>query len=116
MKNQKTRDLEKILKSLFSEKDEFAHNYLSKVFLNFNMDFTPLPIIKKVEAEQITTPVFLFSAEKDIMFPGVKMLKRARKIFPSLKEAVLLKNSKHVQNRIDNNMIAKIIIREQGFK
>ena len=50
------------------------------------------------------------------MFPGVKMLKRVRKIFPSLKEAVLLKNSKHVQNRIDNNMIAKIIIREQGFK
>jgi hypothetical protein len=112
MKNQKKKYLEKFLHFLFSEKDEFACNYLSKVFLNFNMDFTPVPIIKKSEAELITTPISLFAAEKDIMFPGVKMLKRANKIFPSLKEVLLLKKSKQVQNRNDNNKIEQIILRE----
>ncbi|AUC16519.1 alpha/beta hydrolase [Tenacibaculum sp. SZ-18] len=112
MKNQKTKYLEKFLQSLFSEKDEFALNYLSKVFLYFNMDFTPVPIIKKAEAKLITTPISLFAAKQDIMFPGIKMLKRANKIFPSLKEAILLEDSKHVQNRIDNNKIEKIILRK----
>jgi len=112
MRNQKTKYLEKFLQSLFSEKDEFALNYLSKVFLYFNMDFTPVPIIKKAEAKLITTPISLFAAKQDIMFPGIKMLKRANKIFPSLKEAILLEDSKHVQNRIDNNKIEKIILRK----
>ncbi|WP_412983924.1 alpha/beta fold hydrolase [Pontimicrobium sp. IMCC45349] len=112
MRNQKTKYLEKFLQSLFSEKDEFAQNYLSKVFLYFNMDFTPVPIIKKAEAKLITTPISLFAAKKDIMFPGKKMIKRANKIFPSLKEVLLLENSKHVQNRIDNNIIEKIILRK----
>ncbi len=112
MKNQKTKYLEKFLQSLFTEKDEFAHNYLSKVFLYFNMDFTPVPTIKKDEAQLITTPISLFAAEKDIVFPGKKMLKRAKKIFPSLKESMLLENSKHVQNRIDNRRIEQIILKK----
>lgn len=46
------------------------------------------------------------------MFPGIKMLNRANKIFPSLKETFLLENSKHVQNREDNTLIEKIILRK----
>lgn len=113
MRTQKTKYLEKFLESLFSEKDEFAHKYLSKVFLYFNMDFTPIPIIKKEEARLITTPISLFAAKKDIMFPGIKMLKRAKEIFPSLKETILFENSRHVQNRIDNERIEKVILKRQ---
>lgn len=112
MKHKKVKYLEKFLQSLFTEKDEFAHKYLSKVFLYFNMDFTPVPTIKKTEAKLITTPISLFAAEKDIMFPGIKMLKRAKNIFPSLKKAILIENSKHVQNKIDNDMIEKIILKK----
>ena len=37
------------------------------------------------------------------------MLKRAIKIFPSLKKTVLLEQSKHVQNDIDNQRIVNLI-------
>lgn len=112
IKTQSSKYLEKFLKTLFTEHDEFALNYLSKVFLYFKMDFTPVPIIKKEEAQLIKTPITVIAAKKDIMFPGVKMLKRANKIFPSLKETVLLENSKHVQSSIDNRRIEKIILKD----
>jgi pimeloyl-ACP methyl ester carboxylesterase len=112
IKTQKTKYLEKFLESLFSEKDEFAHNYLSKVFLYFNMDFSLIPVIKKEEALFIKTPITLIVAKNDIIFPGVKMMKRANKIFPSLKNTLLLEDSKHVQNRRDNTKIEKLILQE----
>jgi pimeloyl-ACP methyl ester carboxylesterase len=110
MKTQKNKYLEKFLKTLFTEKDEFALAYLSKVFLYFKMDFTPVPIIKKEEAALIKTPITIIAAKKDIIFPGVKMIKRAHKIFPSLKHIVLLESSKHVQNKIDNRTIETLIL------
>jgi len=111
-RTQKTKYIEKFLETLFSEKDEFALNYLSKVFLYFDMDFSPIPTIKKEEALSIKTPITLIVAKKDIIFPGVKMMKRANKIFPSLKNTLLLENSKHVQNRKDNTKIEKLILQE----
>ena len=110
MKTQNNKYLEKFLKTLFTEKDEFALAYLSKVFLYFKMDFTPVPIIKKKEAALIKTPITIIAAKKDIIFPGVKMIKRVHKIFPSLKQTVLLESSKHVQNKTDNRTIEKLIL------
>ena len=112
IRTQKTKYIEKFLETLFSEKDEFALNYLSKVFLYFDMDFSPIPIIKKEEALSIKTPITLIVAKNDIIFPGVKMIKRANKIFPSLKNTLLLENSKHVQNKKDNTKIEKLILQE----
>lgn len=111
IKTQKVKYLEKFLKTLFTEPDNFALKYLAKVFIQFRMDFTPVPVITKEEASQISTPITLFAAKKDIMFPGTKMINRANKIFPSLKKVVMLENSKHVQNRRDNYAIEKIILK-----
>lgn len=111
MKTKDKKYINKFLNELFSEKDEFALNYLSKVFLHFNMDFTPVPIIKKNEALSIKTPITLIAAKNDIIFPGNKMIKRANKIFPSLAKTVLLENSKHVQNRKDNDIIEELILK-----
>ena len=111
IKTQKVKYLEKFLKTLFTEPDDFALKYLAKVFIQFRMDFTPVPVITKEEASQISTPITLFAAKKDIMFPGTKMINRANKIFPSLKKVVMLENSKHVQNRMDNYAIEKIILK-----
>ncbi|WP_317198349.1 alpha/beta fold hydrolase [Aurantibacter crassamenti] len=110
MKTRKAKYIEKFLKTLFTEPDEFALQYLSKVIQYFEMDFTPVPIIKKEDAQLITTPITLFAAKNDIMFPGMKMIKRAHKIFPSLKKVFLLENSKHVQNKTDNIQIEKVIL------
>ena len=110
MKTQNKKCLLKFLDTLFTAADNFAINYLAKVFLYFDMDFTPVPVIKKEEAQAITTPITLIAAKKDLMFPGIKMLKRAHKIFPSLKKTLLLENSKHVQDHKDNAKIEALIL------
>lgn len=110
MRTEKMKYIEKFLDQLFTQRDEFAIQFLSKVFLYFEMDFTPVPVISDKEAQSITTPITLIGAKNDLMFPGEKMLKRAKKIFPSLKKSVLLEESKHVQNDADNRLIEKMIL------
>lgn len=106
----KTKFVESFLKELFTDRDEFAVKYLSKVFLHFNMDFTPVPTIDKEKAANIKTPITLFAAKHDVLFPGEKMIKRATQIFPSLKESKLFENSKHVQNKTQNKIIEEVIL------
>ena len=110
MKTKKTKYLERFLNAAFTQKDDFAQKSLALVFTDFNMDFTPVPVITSSEALKIETPITLIAAENDIIFPGRKMIKRAKKIFPSLKHTLLLKNSKHVQNKKDNSIIASLIM------
>ena len=109
MKTKKISYVEIFLKELFTERDAFAAQFLSKVFLHFKMDFTPVPVIKAQAAKSIKTPITLIAAKNDVLFPGTKMIKRAKKIFPSLKQAILLEQSKHVQNSIDNKRIVNLI-------
>lgn len=102
--------VETFLKEVFTDRDEFAIKYLSKVFLHFKMDFTPVPTIDTEKAKLIKTPITLIAAKEDAMFPGEKMIKRAMQIFPSLKERILLKKSKHVQSAQDNRFIENLIL------
>ena len=110
MSSQNPKFIEKFLKELFTDRDEFAIQFLSKVFLHFQMDFSPVPTISKSEAQSINTPITLFGAKHDLLFPGGKMLKRAKKIFPSLKNGILIEDSKHVQNRKHNEKVEKLIL------
>lgn len=110
MKRKQPKHLHQFLDAAFTQKDEFAYNYLSQVFQHFIMDFTPVPVIKTKDAQRITAPITLFAAEDDIVFPGAKMIKRSKKIFPSLKHTTLLKESKHVQNSNDNARICQAIV------
>ncbi|MGB2128162.1 MAG: alpha/beta fold hydrolase [Flavicella sp.] len=112
MKTEKVSYVEKFLAAVFTDRDAFAIAYLSKVFLYFTMDFTPVPVIKKSAAQSIQTPISIFAADDDIMFPGDKMMKRAQKIFPSLKKIELITGSKHVQNAKQNAQIAALIAAE----
>ena len=109
IKTKKVTYVERFLNELFTEKDAFAIEFLSKVFLHFKMDFSPVPIIKTQAAKAIKTSITLIAAKNDLMFPGEKMIKRANKIFPSLKKVILLEQSKHVQNSVDNKRIVNLI-------
>ena len=111
IKSKNTKYIEKFLAELFTTRDEFALKYLSKVFVEFEMDFTPVPIIKANKARNIKTPITVFAAQNDVIFPGKKMLKRAKKIFPSLKLSKLIIDSKHVQSKEQNLMIEEIIMK-----
>lgn len=110
MKTKNAKYVEKFLAEVFTDRDEFGIQYLSKVFLEFDMDFTPIPVIDGKKASGIKTPITIFAARHDVIFPGNKMLKRARRIFPSLKAGVLLENSKHVQSKDDNRRIEEVIM------
>ena len=109
-KTKKIKYVEKFLDKVFTDRDEFAINYLSKVFLHFNMYFTPVPVIKSNKANAIKTPITLFAADNDLIFPGNKMIKRALHIFPSLKRHYLIPDSKHVQNSSQNAFIEQQIL------
>jgi pimeloyl-ACP methyl ester carboxylesterase len=110
MITQKTKYVENFLSEVFTERDEFAIKYLSKVFLHFKMDYTPVPIIDTKKAKLIKTPITIFAAKNDILFPGMKLIKRAQKIFPNLKSVKLIEDSKHVQNNKQNALIEKVIL------
>ncbi|MHA7830971.1 MAG: alpha/beta fold hydrolase [Flagellimonas sp.] len=102
--------IKKVMDVLFSDYDGFALVFMSTVFENCNMDFSPLPVISKNRAKNIKTPLTIFAAEKDIMFPGKKMIKRAKQLFPSLEEIVLLEGSKHVPDETDFKEIERLIL------
>ena len=110
IKTNNQKHIKKVMEVLFSEYDDFALNYMSNTFQHSNMDFSPLPIISKDRAKNIKTPITIFAAEKDIMFPGKKMIKRANQLFPSLEEAVLFEGSKHVPSATDFRKIEDLIL------
>lgn len=110
MKSNKIAHLEKFLSNLFTDRDKFALAFLQKVIPEFEMDFAPVPIIDAKKAKNITTPITIFAAKEDILFPGKKMLIRASKIFPSLKDSKLFEDSKHVQNKKQNRIIEEVIM------
>ncbi|WP_276390662.1 alpha/beta fold hydrolase [Eudoraea chungangensis] len=110
MATKKLKYVEKFLSELFSERDEFAIKYLSKVFLEFRMDFRPVPVITRNKAKTINTPITIFASQNDLMFPGKKLLNRASKIFPTLLNSKLLKNTKHVPSKEQNKLIENWIM------
>ena len=110
IKTNNQKHIKKVMGELFSEYDDFALNYMSNTFQHCNMDFSPLPIISKNSGKNIKTPITIFAAEKDIMFPGKKMIKRAKQLFPSLKEAVLFGGSKHVPRATDFRKIEDLMV------
>ncbi len=110
MSSKKPKHLEKFLAAVFSERDDFAINFLSKVFLYFDMDFNQIPLIKKGEAEKIKTTINIIGNELDLIVPGEKLLKRSKKIFPSLKSNTLLAGSKHVQSMKDSLKVEQLVL------
>lgn len=112
IKTNKQQYIKKVMNVLFSEYDDFAMQYMSTTFQNCNMDFSPLPVIAKQSAKNIKTPITIIAAEKDIMFPGKKMIKRAKRIFPSLNEIVLLQDSKHVPSDKNFKLIENLLLKK----
>jgi pimeloyl-ACP methyl ester carboxylesterase len=108
-RSKNTKYVHQFLNALFTAKDEFAFNFLSKVFLHFEMDFSPIPTIKAAAARKITTPLYLIAAKKDVLFPGAKMIKRAKQLFPSLENVLLLPDAKHVPDELDNERLTNYI-------
>lgn len=105
----KEKFLYKFLDALFTEKDPYAVKFLGQVFLYFNQDFSSIPLITKEEGCKISVPVHIVAGEKDNFFPGDKLLKQAKRIFPSLSGTLLLPNAKHVPSPDQNRKVESFI-------
>jgi len=101
--------LQIFLDFLFSDPDAFAPRFLDVVFRHFELDFDPVPKIGAKEAASIKSPIYLFGGADDQIFPGKKMIKRAHRIFPSLKQAELLE-AKHVFADSHNRRVEEVIL------
>ncbi|MCG8330468.1 MAG: alpha/beta hydrolase [Chitinophagales bacterium] len=107
----KMKYVHQFLRALFTERNEFSAAFLSKVFLHFESDSTSTPIITEQEAQIITTPIHIIAAEKDLLFPGKKVIKRAQQIFLSLESSLLLENTRHIPGLQANKEIVEVIRR-----
>ncbi|WP_250432454.1 alpha/beta fold hydrolase [Hanstruepera flava] len=110
IKTNNPKYIKRVMDALFSEYDTFALQFMSATFQHCNMDFSPLPLLSKKAAQQIQTPITIFAAEKDLMFPGKKMIKRANRLFPNFLQTQLLKGSKHVPSTADFKRIEAVVL------
>lgn len=101
--------LNRFLEKIYSEQDEFSEAVITNVLLHFKVDLSLAPLIAKREARRIKTPLYIFAAEKDLMFPFNRMKKRIKRLFPALKVAVLFLGSNHVLSLASYGEIAAYI-------
>lgn len=87
--------LKKCLLNLYDEFDELTFNYQKEIFLNFKMDFSVTPNFKASELQKIKTPISIIVSKNDFFIPALKLKKRGKKI-TSLKNFIVLENSKHI--------------------
>ena len=113
--NKKIQELDLGIKNILIDLEEIKTSNISKLNKDPSNNILT-PVIDKNKAQLITTPITLFTAENDVIFPGKKMLKRANKIFPSLKKGILLESSKHVQSKNNNLKIEQIITSNKPHK
>jgi len=68
----------------------------------------------KKELENFLAPTLVIAAEKDVLFPGEKVIKRAKEIFGNLTKTEILNNSPHLffQSKKDVEKVNNVI---EGF-
>lgn len=108
-----SKQLSRIENVLCVEKDAFRFNFLSKLILYYQLAFLPLVKVKPKEAQQITTPIYIFAAAKDVLVPGNKLIEKAKRILPSLEEVVLFKQGKNQFNHKDLHIIVQHILNSE---
>lgn len=104
-----TKYLNRFLEEISAEKDEFLKAFLSNALLHYKLVFSRAPLIAKKEALRIKTPVHIFAAEKDLLFPYRRMKKRMKRLFLDLKDTVVFSGSKHVLSNRSYSKIAAYI-------
>ncbi len=99
----------RLSKELFTGQNEADESFFQKWVLHSEISFPKVPLIRKEEAQTIKTPIYIVAAERDVLFPGVKMLKRVKAIFPFPGEVLFLKNSRHTPDQSGNEQIVEFI-------
>lgn len=104
---------EKHLKSFLSAfvpvEDEFLYRMLSTIMKGVKLDTRIPKLLKAEEIRHFNAPVYIMAAKNDVYFPGEKIARRSRKLFPNLQEVYLMENSKHMPSKENYSIIQQKI-------
>lgn len=88
--------LRRAARSILSDHDELATRQLGAIYRHVKLD-TRLPrMATEEELEDFEEPVALFASERDVFFPGERVIARARDVLPNLAIAECLRGSRHI--------------------
>ena len=93
----------RIFARVLTNGDDFWLPYLGDTQDHYNLDFSIPPLVGRDDLSKLTAPVYIIAADKDISFPGEKLIKRAKEIFPNFVGSYLLKDSYHVPSFRDED-------------
>ncbi len=56
----------------------------------------PAPLLQAEELRELRAPVLVVAGQKDVLFPGDRVARRAQAVIPSLREAIVVPRAGHV--------------------
>lgn len=89
------RNRDRALANLVTSEDPLWTPYLGDALRHWKLDFSPPPLVAPRDFNSFEAPVYVVAAERDLSFPGKKLLARSRELFPRLIGTQLLENSRH---------------------
>ena len=105
----KDTDLRKFTKAFAPEEDDFMFRLQKALLLGLNMDYRRPALLKEKDVHNFSNPVYMIVADNDIFFPGPEAINRAKALFKNFKEAYVLKNCKHMPNKVNYSEIQQKI-------
>lgn len=89
------RNFERFAEAQLTVRDPLWVDYLVDALRMFRMDFRAPRNLRDTELTALRAPVQVIAAERDLMFPGARLLERARRVFPNLQQTMLLAGANH---------------------
>lgn len=89
------RNFERFAEAQLTVRDPLWVDYLVDALQMFRMDFRAPRNLRDGELAALQAPVQVIAAERDLMFPGARLIERARTVFPTLQHSTLLPGAKH---------------------
>lgn len=89
------RNFERFAEAQLTVRDPLWVDYLVDALQAFRMDFRAPRNLSDDELAAFGVPVQVIAAERDLMFPGARLLERARRVFPNLRSTEMLAGARH---------------------
>jgi 2-hydroxy-6-oxonona-2,4-dienedioate hydrolase len=87
---------------LVTTSDEDWIAYLGDAFRCYQLDMQVPALVKKGELAHCHAPTMVLGADRDLSFPGRKLLDRAPDVFPGLAATALIEGSRHCPPTTDD--------------
>lgn len=89
------RNRDRAFQRILTNKDALWSPYLGDAVRHWNVDFRVPPLIGDQDLRGLEAPVFVIAADRDLSFPGEKLIQRAEKLFPQFVGSHLLVDCHH---------------------